>query len=244
MSSKLVHIVSSCYKFWFATAFPSSAGNVSVIPSWPWAVGPANWGVPSLISLLRIPQSSRWNKAENHSLAISPGVGKTHRQTLPAAGRVLTLTCPNFTMYLGEEIWNFGYHQFLCHFAVKLWLASFIWWRKLNTWWKPLYNLREIHPLEPERHRHSMLAPRVCAPRVTRCSLGHVIWSVQLACSILSRSDSCQGDGRQRHLMMHGQCPIPVYSSQITSSHRQLSRVPWQGFEPRLKVSVLCVEAW
>ena len=74
--------------------------------------------------------------------------------------------------------------------------------------------IREIHPLEPQRHRHSMLAPRVCAPRVTRCSLGHVIWSVQLACSILLRSDSCQGDGRQRHLMMHGQCPIPVYSSQ------------------------------
>ena len=34
---------------------------------------------------------------------------------------------------------------------------------------------REIHPLEPQRHMHSMLAPRVCAPRVTRCSLGHVI---------------------------------------------------------------------
>ena len=78
-----------------------------------------------------------------------------------------------------------------------------------------LHSTREIHPLEPQRHRHSMLAPRVCAPRVTRCSLCHVIWSVQLACSILSRSDSCQGDGRQRHLMMHGQCPIPVYSSQI-----------------------------
>ena len=58
--------------------------------------------------------------------------------------------------------------------------------------------IREIHPLEPQRHRHSMLAPRVCAPRVTRCSIGHVLWSVQLACSILSRSDSCQGDGRQR----------------------------------------------
>ena len=39
---------------------------------------------------------------------------------------------------------------------------------------------------------------------------------MQLACSILSRSDSCQGDGRQRHLMMHGQCPIPVYSSQVS----------------------------
>ena len=78
-----------------------------------------------------------------------------------------------------------------------------------------VYVTREIHPLEPQRHRHSMLAPMVCAPRVTRCSLGHVIWSVQLACSILSRSDSCQGDGRQRHFMMHGQCPIPVYSSQM-----------------------------
>ena len=81
--------------------------------------------------------------------------------------------------------------------------------------WLLISSIREIHPLEPQRHRHSMLAPRVCAPRVTRCSLGHVIWSVQLACSILSRSDSCQGDGRQRHLMMHGQCPIPVYSSQV-----------------------------
>ena len=43
---------------------------------------------------------------------------------------------------------------------------------KLST---GLYSCREIHPLEPQRHRHSMLAPRVCAPRVTRCSLGHVI---------------------------------------------------------------------
>ena len=73
---------------------------------------------------------------------------------------------------------------------------------------------REIHPLEPQRHRHSMLVPRVCAPRVTWCSLGHVIWSVQLACSILSRSDSCQGDGRQRHLRMQAQYPLPVYYSQ------------------------------
>ena len=75
--------------------------------------------------------------------------------------------------------------------------------------------VREIHPLEPQRHRHSMLVPRVCAPRVTRCSLGHVIWSVQLACSILSRSDSCQGDGRQRHLRMQAQYPLPVYYSQM-----------------------------
>ena len=75
---------------------------------------------------------------------------------------------------------------------------------------------REIHPLEPQRHRHSMLAPRVCAPRVTRCSLGHVIWSVQLACSILSRSDSCQGDGRQR-------C---MHSARSRSTHLRSELVP------------------
>ena len=33
---------------------------------------------------------------------------------------------------------------------------------------------REIHPLDPQPHRHSMLVPRVCAPRVTRCSLGSI----------------------------------------------------------------------
>ena len=36
--------------------------------------------------------------------------------------------------------------------------------------------IREIHPLDPQPHRHSMLVPRVCAPRVTRCSLGKY-WS-------------------------------------------------------------------
>ena len=35
---------------------------------------------------------------------------------------------------------------------------------------------REIHPLDTQPHRHSMLVPRVCAPRVTRCSLGKY-WS-------------------------------------------------------------------
>ena len=35
---------------------------------------------------------------------------------------------------------------------------------------------REIHPLDPQPHRHSMLVPRVCAPRVTWCSLGKY-WS-------------------------------------------------------------------
>ena len=36
--------------------------------------------------------------------------------------------------------------------------------------------VREIHPLDPQPHRHSMLVPTVCAPRVMRCSLGKY-WS-------------------------------------------------------------------
>ena len=32
--------------------------------------------------------------------------------------------------------------------------------------------IREIHPLDLQPHRHSMLVPRVCAPRVTRRRLG------------------------------------------------------------------------
>ena len=36
--------------------------------------------------------------------------------------------------------------------------------------------VREIHSLDPQPHRHSMLVPRVCAPRVTRSSLGKY-WS-------------------------------------------------------------------
>ena len=92
-----------------------------------------------------------------------------------------------------------------------------------------------------------MLVPRVCAPRVTRLSLGRY-WSRDL-CSkqaaerltgwlgiqtvILSRSDrlprrwaqqaanpgvhrlSMTHSERQRNLMMHAQCPFPVYYSQV-----------------------------
>ena len=48
-----------------------------------------------------------------------------------------------------------------------------------KKWKKRLPNLsqtREIHPLDPQPHRHSMLAPRVCAPRVTRWRLGKYWW--------------------------------------------------------------------
>ena len=78
---------------------------------------------------------------------------------------------------------------------------------------------REIHPLDPQPHRYCMLASTASAPQVMRCSLG-LFWSRDL-CSkhalagwgdvILSRSDS----ERQLNLMIHDQCPLPVYFSQI-----------------------------
>ena len=46
--------------------------------------------------------------------------------------------------------------------------------------------IREIHNLDPQPHRHCMLAPRAFAPRVTRCSLGKY-WS----------RDSFQKEGSQ-----------------------------------------------
>ena len=81
-----------------------------------------------------------------------------------------------------------------------------------------------------------MLVPRVCAPRVTRFSLGRY-WSRDL-CSkqaaerltgwlgiqtvILSRSDRLP---RQRNLMTHALCPLPVYSSQLKDN----LVFPWPG---------------
>ena len=74
---------------------------------------------------------------------------------------------------------------------------------------------REIHPLDPQPHRHSMLVPWVCAPRVTRCSLGKY-WSrdffqkeaessrqgvgnpeISFRCLYLGQI-GCQGDGVSR----------------------------------------------
>ena len=86
---------------------------------------------------------------------------------------------------------------------------------------------REIHPLDPQPHRYCMLASTASAPGVTRCSLG-LYWSCDLcskhACTgwlgdvILSRSDS----ERQRNLMIHDQCPLPVYFSQALPYARAL----------------------
>ena len=49
----------------------------------------------------------------------------------------------------------------------------------VNLVYTYLTRIREIHPLDRQRHRHSMLLPRVCAPRVTRCSQGKY-WSRDL----------------------------------------------------------------
>ena len=78
---------------------------------------------------------------------------------------------------------------------------------------------REIHPLDPQPHRHSMLVPRWCAPRVTRCCLGKN-WSRDFL-KQAAGSQSCgtqviydSYSRRQRNLMTHAQCPLPVYYSQ------------------------------
>ena len=74
-----------------------------------------------------------------------------------------------------------------------------------------LCSCREIHPLDPQPHRHSMLVPRVCAPQITGCSLGKY-WSSDFfqqaanpgGTQVIYDSYS----GRQRNLMMHAQCPL------------------------------------
>ena len=89
---------------------------------------------------------------------------------------------------------------------------------------------REIHPLDPQPHRHSMLVPTVCAPRFTRCSLGKY-WSrdwfrgnFSLTQGLLNQQAANPGvhmlsmthsGVRQRNLMTHAQCPLPVYYSQV-----------------------------
>ena len=88
---------------------------------------------------------------------------------------------------------------------------------------------REIHPLDPQPHRHSMLVPTVCAPRVTRCSLGKYwsrdwfrgnfsltqgLWNQQAANPGVHMLSMTHSGVRQRNLMTHAQCPLPVYYSQ------------------------------
>ena len=101
--------------------------------------------------------------------------------------------------------------------------------------------IRKIHNLDPQPHRHGMLVPKPSAPRVTRCRLGKY-WSRDFfhkeaessrqgvgnpepyRFSLpLSRSDrlprrwgqQAASSGRQRNLMMHAQCPLPVYYSRV-----------------------------
>ena len=88
-------------------------------------------------------------------------------------------------------------------------------------------------PLDPQPHRHSMLVPTVCAPRVTRCSLGKYwsrdwfrgnfsltqgLWNQQAANPGVHMLSMTHSGVRQRNLMMHAQCPLPVYYSQLIGS--------------------------
>ena len=92
---------------------------------------------------------------------------------------------------------------------------------------------REIHPLDPQPHRHSILVPRVCAPRVTRCSLRKYwsrdwfhgnfsltqgLWNQQAPILGVHRLSMTHSGVRQQNLMMYAQCPLPVYYSQILSN--------------------------
>ena len=80
---------------------------------------------------------------------------------------------------------------------------------------------REIHPLDPQPHRHSILVPRVCAPLVTQCSLGKYwsrdwfrgnfsltqgLWNQQAANPRVHMLSLTHSGVRQRNLMTHAQC--------------------------------------
>ena len=121
-------------------------------------------------------------------------------------------------------------------------LAEFLFWcykpsSTTNDIHEALLNLlvdsREIHPLDPQPHRHSMLVPTVCAPRVTRCSLGKYwsrdwfrgnfsltqgLWNQQAANPGVHMLSLTHSGVRQRNLMTHAQCPLPVYYSQLIGS--------------------------
>ena len=73
-----------------------------------------------------------------------------------------------------------------------------------------------------------MLVPRVCAPRVTRCRLGKYwscdwfrgnfsltqgLWNQQAANPGVHRLSMTHSGVRQQNLMMHAQCPLPVYNT-------------------------------
>ena len=97
----------------------------------------------------------------------------------------------------------------------------------LRFLWVLLF-FREIHPLDPQPHRHSMLVPRWCAPWVTRCCLGKN-WSrdfFQQAAGSQSCGTQVVYDSysrRQRNLMTHAQCPLPVYYCQVFCNNLQTS---------------------
>ena len=108
-----------------------------------------------------------------------------------------------------------------------VWILNVSMFPSRNGWfyaicWDYPYT-REIHPLDPQPHRHSMLVPSVCAPRVTRCSLGKYwscdrfrrnfsltqgLWNQQAANPGVRRLSMTHSGVRQRNLMTHA-VPTP-----------------------------------
>ena len=68
--------------------------------------------------------------------------------------------CPDIYNFLQLTIWYEHRHSSLYPGILK----------------KTFPHSREIHSLDPQPHRHGMLAPKPSAPRVTRCRLGKY-WS-------------------------------------------------------------------
>ena len=106
--------------------------------------------------------------------------------------------------------------------------SPYVW---LANWQFFVSSGREIQPLDLQPHRHSLLVPRVCAPRVTRCRLGKYWWRdffrkrlrvvdselaiqslISFRCLYLGQI-GCQGDGLSRQ-------PIVVVHM-LSMTHRE-----------------------
>ena len=107
---------------------------------------------------------------------------------------------------------------------------------------------REIHNLDPQPHRHGMLAPKPSAPRVTRCrlgSIGHVIFFrerlrvvnrelaiqslISFRCLYLGQI-GCQGDEVSRQPAVGGSeiwwCMHSAHS--LSTTHRSIQDFYWE----------------
>ena len=85
---------------------------------------------------------------------------------------------------------------------------------------------REVYPLDPQPHRHSMLVPRVCAPRVTRCRLGKYWWRNFLR----KRLAGCWLESRHAQLVSRQFQSDPGPVTRAVPELDRLSRQPILGY--------------